>query len=107
MQRASRVLSWGQRSGEGEGHVFDPVLLELDVLDGESVVGVADMDVVIGRLQDAGVAVLGDWEGVVGLQVSREGPRLSPVLGERDAEGNAGTGGRVVHQHNMAVVEHR
>ena len=57
----------GQRS---RAFTNDPVLIELDIFDSESVKCIADMYVAVWALQDTGVAVLCVRSRGIGLQVS-------------------------------------
>ena len=84
--------------------VHNPALLELHVLDGQSVVCEGDVDVLVWGLKDAGVAELlrGDDTG---LNVPGVWPRESSVHGEGDTEGNTALVGGVIDQKKVAIIE--
>ena len=80
--------------------VHDPTLHELDVLDGLSVVCVADVDEAVRGLEERRVAEL----CTVGLQVSGVEPGQPSVLRERNSQRHSWTSGWIVHQHHMSIT---
>lgn len=84
--------------------IHNPALLELHVLDGQSVVRVTDVDVLVWCLEDAGVAELLGGDDT-GLNVPGVGPREPSIHGEGNTERNTALVGGVIDQKEVAIIE--